>query len=248
MTALTSLNLTIVIPVYNEADVIEKVIRDYHRQVISQIPSCRLVVAEDGSTDGSDKILLDLKQELDFILVSSRDRKGYTQAVKDALCIPDTEWILFSDSDGQHDVNDVFTLIEQRAGHDIIGGWKKKRQDPFHRLCMSFLYNALIRSLFGVQVRDINAGFKLLRRDVVQSVLPRVNVLHHCVMSEIILKAIFLGFSYSETVVAHHPRASGGSSIFHADKLPGIIIDVLRGLLVIRRDRHQILPDSSQVN
>jgi len=86
--------LSVVIPVYNEAGIIGKVIEDFHAKVIRQRPGSRLIVMEDGSDDGTKNILENLHCRIPFTLISAEKRKGYTRAFKDALKTADTERVL----------------------------------------------------------------------------------------------------------------------------------------------------------
>ena len=129
--------LSVVMPVYNEAGIIEKVIEHFHRHVIRQRPGSRLIVIEDGSDDGTKDILKSLNRRIPFTLISAEKRKGYTRAFKDALKTADTELIFFSDSDGQHNPRDVFKMLREIGGFDIVGGYKHPRRDPLYRRWMS---------------------------------------------------------------------------------------------------------------
>lgn len=229
-------NISVVIPVYNEADVIESVIRGFYEQVIRKMANASLIIAEDGSTDGTKEILARLQNELGFILISGVERKGYTRAFKDALAVAKTPWVFFSDSDGQHDPADVFKMIENADGVDIVSGFKNPRRDPAHRLILSAVYNFLIGLIFGLHLKDIDSGFKLIRQEVIVNVLPRVIKMEYCVMSEFLLRAYLMGYKIKEVPVTHYPRKSGTTAIFHPKKLPGIVGGLLRALWEIRAE------------
>ncbi|MFC1590044.1 glycosyltransferase family 2 protein [Candidatus Omnitrophota bacterium] len=227
-------DLSIIIPVYNEARVIEKVIRCFYEKVVKKLPSAKLLIAEDGSTDGTKEVLRKLLQEIPFTLISGKERKGYTKAFKDALGIAETKLVFFSDSDGQQDPEDVFKMLSSINDFDIVSGYKSPRRDPFHRVFISWAYNFLIFLVFGIRLKDIDSGFKLIKKEVIDTVLKDVTSMKHCVMSEFILKAHLSGFSIKEIPVKHYPRECGTTSIFSPTKLPGIIISILINLLEIK--------------
>lgn len=233
--------LSIVIPVFNETAVIEGVVRDFYTKVVRDIPGARLIIAEDGSTDGTKEKLNSLSREIPFTLLSGRERKGYTKAFKDALRIAKTELIFFSDSDGQHDPADIFKLLKEMSGHDIVSGYKCPRRDPRHRIIISKFYNLLVWLLFGLKMKDIDSGFKLMKKQVIDNVLDDVVSFQHCVMSEFILKAYLRGYKIKEVPVNHYPRKTGSTSIFHPGRLPFIIVGLVHGLLKIKLSyRHTI--------
>lgn len=227
-------NFSIVILVYNEAENIGKTIRDLYEVVIKKIPNSKLIVTEDGSTDGTKEILIELKKQIPFILISSDKRKGYTKAFKDALGLAKSPLIFFSDSDGQHDPGDILKLLKEINDNDILGGYKSPRHDRLHRIIISKVYNFIIGILFGLWMKDIDSGFKLIRKEVVDTILPKIDTMEYCVMSEFVLKAYLEGFKIKEIPVVHFPRKSGVSNIFHPSILPSIIIKLLKDLLIIR--------------
>ena len=227
-------SVSIVIPVYNEAGVIAQVIQGFYDRIMKSYPQVRLIVAEDGSVDGTKQILQRLSQQIPFELVTGETRKGYTQAFKDALGLVKTALVFFSDSDGQHDPADFFKLLDEFERHDIVSGFKCPRRDPFHRILLSWGYNTLIWSLFGLKMRDIDSGFKLIRQEVIHEVLPEVKDLKHCVMSEFILKAHLRGYRIKEIPVRHYPRPNGTTNLFQPHKLPGIVFNLIKGLINIR--------------
>jgi glycosyltransferase involved in cell wall biosynthesis len=230
----TNSRLTIVIPVYNEALIIKTVIRDIYEKVIKKIPGTKFIVAEDGSVDGTKEILHKLNEEIPFDLISSEERKGYTAAFIDVLGIPKTELIFFSDSDGQHDPADIFKLLKEIDKNDIVSGYKMPRHDPRHRVIISKMYNFLLFILFWLKMKDIDSGFKLIKRKVIEDILKDGLSFKYCVMSEFILKAHLKGYKIKEIPVTHYPRKYGTTGIFRPNKLPSIIFGLLKDIIKIK--------------
>lgn len=227
--------LTVVIPVYNEAGAIEEVVRSFYEKVVhSATLEAGLIIAEDGSSDGTKEILQRLKKEIPFTLISDTKRKGYTKAFKDAMRLPVTEWVFFSDSDGQHEPGDVLKMFSARGDFDIVSGYKVSRKDPMHRVLLSVVYNSIIAMFFGLRLRDIDSGFKLMKKKMIDDVLPEVTEFDTCVMSEFILKAYLKGYKIKEVPITHYARKCGSTSIFKPQKLPRIIFGILRNLWRIK--------------
>ena len=227
-------SLSIVIPVYNEIYVIKNVIRDFYEKVVEDNSGVKLIVLEDGSNDGTKEALNKLSKKIPFILISGKDRKGYTRAFKEALDIAKTKWVFFSDSDGQHNPEDIFKLIKETDNNDIIGGYKLPRRDPGYRIAMSKVYNFLIYLLFGFKVKDINSGFKLIKKEVIDNVLKDTTDFKHCVMSEFMLKAYLLGYKIKEVPVEHYARKFGTTNIFSPMKLPRIVGGIINNLFKLK--------------
>ncbi len=230
----TNISLTLVIPVYNEARIIETVIRDIYGKVIKKIPGTKFIVAEDGSVDGTKEILHKLNEEIPFDLISSKERKGYTTAFIDALGIPKTELILFSDSDGQHDPADIFKLLKEIDKNDIVSGYKMSRYDPTYRVIISKMYNFLLFILFRLKMKDADSGFKIIKRKVIEDILQDGLNFKYCVMSEFILKAHLKGYKIKEIPITHYPRKYGTTGIFRPTKLPSIIFELLNDIIKIK--------------
>ena len=164
-------SLSVVIPVYNEAEVTEDVILGFYKHVINKYKDSVLIVAEDGSTDGTKEILKKLKKKIPMRLVMGDERKGYLRAVKDALMLADSDLVFFSDSDNTHDPRDFWKLMKNINGCDIATGVRKNRKDAFYRIFLSAAYNSIIRFVFGVDAKDTNVGFKLMRKEVAKDIV-----------------------------------------------------------------------------
>lgn len=226
--------ITTIILVHNEARFIEATISDFYNKVIKKIPGSEFIVAEDGSTDGTKEILISLNKKIPFILVTGKERKGYERAFKDTMRLAKNELVFFSDSDGQHEPSDFFKLADEIDTNDIVSGYKFRRQDPFHRIAMSKVYNLIFSLLFGLKTRDINSGFKLIRKEVIDKVLDETTNLRFCVMSEFVLRAYLAGYKIKEVPVNHYVRRFGTSNIFKPTKIPFIVFGVIKGLLKIK--------------
>ena len=227
-------SLSVVMPVYNEVDTIERVVRDYYDRIIRNTENSELIIVEDGSTDGSREILKGLQKSVFFTLLTADERGGYANAFKRGLQSAGSRYILFTDSDGQHDPGDYLSMLAGIEDCDIVSGFRNVRHDPIIRIILSRIFNFLIFVLFGLRVRDINSGFKLIKKKVIDTVLCEVTVLDYCVMSEFIVKAHLLGFKIKEIPVNHFWRMSGKTNIFHSRRLPFIIAKTMLGLLKIK--------------
>lgn len=227
-------SLSIVLLAHNEAGNIEAVVRSYHELRVRYVPHAALIVWEDGSTDATPVILARLARELPVCLRQQEKRRGYGNALKDALVAAKTDLVFVSDADGQHDPRDLLKLLSHVDGYDIVGGYKHPRRDPLPRRVLSRGLNIFCTLLFSARLRDIDAGFKLFRREAITAVVPAAQTLRHCAMTELIVRAIRAGFRFAEIPVAHAPRPSGTTAIFTSSALPGILMHVFLGLLRIR--------------
>lgn len=232
MTENNKCDLSIILPVYNEADIIESVIREFHNKVVKNFKGkCELVVAEDGSTDGTKSVLKKLNREIGFRLVSGNERKGYNRAVKDSLSLATGKYVFLSDSGGGHNPEDFFRMFRYLDSYDVVSGYKKNRQDPLHRILLSKVYNLYVSTLFLHRFYDVDCGFKIYKKEVLDDVLPNVNTLKECISTELIIRSYRSGYKIKEIPIIHYKR-NGSQRTFSYTKLPkivtGLFIDVLR--------------------
>ena len=227
--------VSVVMLVHNEAQVIEHDVRGFHHEVVSRLPGSTLVVAEDGSRDGTTAILERLRDELGLTLIHHDERRGYTRALRDALALPTQELILFSDSDGQHDPADFWRLLRRIAYCDMVIGVKQPRQDPFYRVAMSRVFNRLVGLVFKCRFHDVNCGFRLMRRALVQDLLRDEWQMRACTFTEFTIRAFYKGYAISEAPIRHLPRPFGASRGVPLRGLPRSILHVLTQFADLRR-------------
>ncbi|MBI4335525.1 MAG: glycosyltransferase family 2 protein [Candidatus Omnitrophica bacterium] len=226
-------SVSIVLPVHNEREGIEEVVRAIYRNVYSKLNDAEFIVAEDGSTDGTKEALEKLAKELPLKLVASNERKGYARAVKDALGLATKEVVFFLDSDGQHKESDFWKLLPFIEDFDIVTGYKCPRSDPAFRLFISRVMNTLIFFTFGAFFRDINSGFKLFRREAIKALLSKYEGMDF-ISTEFLIKAVLLNLQVAEVPVLHYERQFGESRGLPASKLPAKISKLLFDLLKLR--------------
>ena len=227
-------DLSIVVPVYNEAAVIERVVEDLGREVRRLVPDAELIVVDDASTDDTPAILERLAQERPWLRVGRQPQNaGHGAAVSRGLAASQSEWILQLDSDGQFDVSEFPLLWQRRDLCDLALGVRVSRRDPAHRLFLSRIVRLATSALAGRRLRDVNTPFRLLRRacwdDLRTSIPPDAlapNVL-------VTLGAVVRGWRVEEIPVTHLPRDTGTSTL-RALRLVGFSLRGLAQLVAFR--------------
>lgn len=198
--------ISFILLAHNEAGTIQAEIRSIFHGVISSLPNAELIVAEDGSRDGTRQEIEKLQAHLPFRVVGSSERKGYTRAVIDAIAASDRSWICIFDGGMKHDPADFWKLHDVRDQFDIIVGRKTDRTDQWYRKLMTRGLNAFLRLYFKAPVFDADSGFRLYNRRVVDSVIqPGLNW-RGFVSAEIALRAIAVGLRYGEVPVVYRQR------------------------------------------
>ena len=226
--------ISIVMLVYNEANIIEKVIREYYEKVASKLTDVEFIVAEDGSTDGTKEILNKLATELPIKLVSGEKRKGYVQAYKDSIRLPEKEVIFFTDSSGKHDPNDFWKMIKYIGDYDIVSGYKIKRKDPAYRIIITKVFNSLVNLYFGTNFKDIDSGFKLIKKSAMESILDDAWIVTDLISFEVMIRLYYKGYRVKEVPVSHKRRENGPSRGLPLKKIPKVVIRILRNFKAVK--------------
>jgi glycosyltransferase involved in cell wall biosynthesis len=227
--------IDIVLPVYNEAKGIQSVVLDYYEEIVCKLPS-RMIIAEDGSVDGTREILLSLTKEFPLSLYCGPKRKGYAKGVRDALKKCDNDWIFFSDSDGQYLPSDFWQLWENREDNDMIIGRKIQRTEGIHRTILAKGFHGIANNLFGLNLKDSDCGFRLIRRELIASILDETKFLKYSFWAEFTIRSCLKGYKVKEVPIHHASRSYGATQIYSPSKIPIIVLKQLKGLLQLFGD------------
>lgn len=228
--------ISLILVVHQEAETIERVIKDFYTKVTSKIPRSQFIICEDGSTDGTKEILSRLRSRYHLTLDMRQNKRGYTGAMRDGFKLAKNPIIFFSDSDGQHDPNDFWKMYRLLKHYDMVIGWKKKRHDARYRLLLTYIFNKLIGVYFRVNLHDIDCGFRLIKKEAVNFIIDQNWRLKHCTNAELTVKISSAGFKITEVPVSHFSRQSGDSRGLPISKLPKIIVDILGQFPNIKED------------
>lgn len=227
--------VSVIINVYNEAGTIEQEIRDLQRTIIAELPGSELIVAEDGSQDGTKAIIQRLQKELNFVYSTSAARKGYTQALRDALSLAKQPYIFFSDTGSKFDLQDFWRLYAYRASHDLVMGVRVNRRDQYYRQLLTWGYNYAIRMYFGTTLHDSDSGFRLYSARLVRNLLNQPWVNKNLIGSELALRAAALGYSIKEVPVSYRQR-SGTSRGLPLAKMPRVVKQTVRNFPLLKQE------------
>jgi glycosyltransferase involved in cell wall biosynthesis len=203
------IDLSVVIPVRNEAPSLEELHRELTDVLRAWGRSYEIIVVDDGSTDDSYEILRRL-QAVDPYLRVIRLRRNFGQTAAFAAGFDHAlgRIIVTSDGDLQNDPRDIPAMVDALdRGYDIVCGWRKDRKDPFvSRKLPSMLANRLISAATGVQLHDYGCSLKAFRAEVVKP-LRLYGEMHRFIPAI----ASEQGVAIRELAVRHRPRRHGRS-------------------------------------
>ena len=204
------IELSVVIPVQNEAPSLEALYEELTDALTAWGRSYEVIVIDDGSTDASFEILARL-QSLDSHLRVIRFRRnfGQTAAFSAGFAHARGRLIATSDGDLQNDPRDIPAMVEklEKNDLDIVCGWRKERKDPFlSRLLPSLAANRLISWATGVRLHDYGCSLKVFRADVVKP-LKLYGEMHRFIPAIASEQGVTIG----EQAVNHRARRYGQS-------------------------------------
>lgn len=201
-------SISLVFPAYNEGMNIELAVskgRDAFKKIAEKV---EIIVVNDGSSDNTGEIIDRLARESDEVVpVHHPQNRGYGAAICSGFYRASCDYVFFSDSDMQFDLNEIGKLVEWIDRYDIVAGYRAKRADPLHRKLNAAAWNVLVRSLLGVKARDIDCAFKLFRRKVFDTI--HLDSAGAMVNTELLALAGVNGFTIKEVPVSHFPRQQG---------------------------------------
>ncbi|HMG44799.1 MAG TPA: glycosyltransferase family 2 protein [Acidimicrobiales bacterium] len=208
------LELTVVVPVYDESETIEAVVREVVVVADELAPGrCEVVVVDDGSTDGTGALVDVLAAELPEVQVVHQVNRGHGPALLVGFDRARGRWIGHLDSDDQIPAKELAGLWSERAGADLVLGVRTDRDDPQHRLVLSAVVRRLVGLLAGRPVRDANVPCKLFRADLWAEARPLLPDDVFAPSIALALVAARQGHVIQEVPVAHRARTAGASTL-----------------------------------
>jgi glycosyltransferase involved in cell wall biosynthesis len=217
-------DLSVVIPIYNEAESLPELYRELTDTLSRWGRPYEIIAVDDGSRDESFQILAGL-QRMDSHLRVVRLRRnfGQTAAFAAGFDYARGQVIVTSDGDRQNDPRDIPRLIELlERGHDIVCGWRRSRKDAFFsRRLPSMLANSLISNVTGVRLHDYGCSLKAFRAEVVKPM--RLYGEMHRFLPAI---ASEQGVSIAETEVNHRAREHGRSK-YGIGRTVRVVLDLI---------------------
>jgi len=230
-------SVALFLPAFNEAENIACTMQAALRSLSRITSAYKVIVVDDGSTDGTRQIAADLAGDYpDHVVVVGHDvNRGYGAALQTGFRAglkTGCDWIGFVDADGQFDLDELSSLLQaalvQRA--QFVAGYRMARADSWTRRQLGHAWDGLSARIVNHGLRDVDCGFKIIHRDILLAV--RLTGTYASISPELAAKARMTGTTIAQVGVTHYPRAGGtqsGASV-------KVVIRSLRGLLDLRRE------------
>jgi len=204
-------SLSIVLPAYNEEANVERAVEQVSAVARQLGMDYEIILVNDGSKDRTGEIGHELERRVpNFRLVEHYPNRGYGGALKAGFAAATKELVAFVPADNQFDFHEVNRLLEGLARADIVSGYRAQRQDHFVRKLNAMGWNTVVQVLFGTLCHDIDCGFKVFRREI----LDHVNLASNGAMidTELLAGAKARGYRIAEVPVTHLPRTAGAAT------------------------------------
>jgi glycosyltransferase involved in cell wall biosynthesis len=216
--------LSILIPVYNEEGNLSMLYEKLMSALKKSGRPYEVIFVDDGSSDGTMEILLDLRENNPNVKIVSFSRNfGQTAALSAGIDFSRGDMIIPMDGDLQTDPEDILLLLKKlEDGYDVVSGWRKDRKDPFwSRRFPSIVANKIISWIGGVHLHDYGCTLKAYKKDILKNI-KLYGEMHRFIP----IYAHWIGARVSEVPVRHFPRGSG-SSKYGMSRVFKVILDLM---------------------
>ncbi len=226
---MSSLRPLVIIPTYNEAENIEKLIRE----ILETVEGIRVLVVDDNSPDGTSALVQKMANQNPGVLLETRPRKlglgtAYIQGFRKALSLPDVDCVFGMDADFSHSPQYLPDFLEALERYDVVVGSRYLNgisvvNWPIQRLFISFFANNYARFITGLPVHDCTSGFCCYKRQVLEHIdLDKVRTRGYSFLVEMKYRAHSLGFSIGEVPIIFFERRSGKTKMSRRDIIEAV--------------------------
>ncbi len=200
--------VSVVLPAHNEADTLEPAVAEITKVLNEYCGSYEILIAEDGSTDGTDKKADELSERLPVVRhLHAEKRLGRGKALKNAFQQSSGKTLVYMDVDLATDVRQLKELISSidEEGYDVATGSRllpeSKVERSGTRKIASKTYNSMVRVVLGSKLKDHQCGFKAFRREPLMQLLNEVEANHWFWDTELLVRAHRRGYKIKEIPV-----------------------------------------------
>lgn len=205
--------LSIFFPFWNEEKNIEPVVKKAIPIAKQVARKWEIVMIDDGSSDETLAVCtkLAIEDPENLRVISHKPNRGYGAALREGFNSTKYNLVVFNDGDGQFDFSEVDRFLEKIKDADIVIGYRKKRRDNIVRHVLMNLLKIWDFIFFGFYYRDIDCGFKMFKRDALNTLMP-LNAEGAMISTEILAKAKLKKLRIAQVEVSHFPRTWGDQS------------------------------------
>lgn len=217
-----SIELSLVLPAYNEASNIARVVREAMNTMRTLNLLFEIIVVNDGSVDETHQ---HIPNDPHVVVVTHERNQGYGAALKSGFAKSSGKWVAFVDADGQFVMDDLKKLWRLRHKSPLVAGVRIHRADALRRTKNSRLWTWLANIAFGIRSSDLNCAMKLMSGEIVRALPLRSR--GATVNGELLGFFARRGIAPLEAPIRHRPRAKG----IQTGAQPRVILKAIVALL-----------------
>lgn len=169
-----ALDISVVVPLYNEEESLPELAAWIDRVCKKEKLSYEIIMVDDGSNDGSWRVVEDLKEQYGDRIKAIHFMRNYgkSAALYCGFEAAEGEVVFTMDADLQDSPDEIPAMRKMvlEEGYDLVSGWKRKRYDPLGKRLPSKFFNWTARTVSGIKLHDFNCGLKCYRKSVVKSI------------------------------------------------------------------------------
>ena len=222
----TKLDISVVVPLYNERESLPELMAWIDRVCTAEKLSYEVIMVDDGSNDGSWKVVEQLKGEYGDKLHAIHFMRNYgkSAALYCGFEAAEGEVVFTMDADLQDSPDEIPAMRRMvvEEGYDLVSGWKRKRYDPLGKRLPSKFFNWTARTVSGIKLHDFNCGLKCYRKSVVKSI-EVYGEMHRYIP----ILAKYAGFKRIGEKEVHHQARIYGVSKFGMERMIKGYLDLI---------------------
>jgi glycosyltransferase involved in cell wall biosynthesis len=240
----TKIEISVVLPAHNEAGKIENAVRQTKQALAAITSAYEILIAEDGSTDGTADIARRIAAEDPLVRHMHSDaRLGRGKALKHAFKRAHGDIVMYMDVDLSTDLSYVKPLLNaiKEERYDFATGSRMMHESnvkrTFTRKLMSTAFNLLVRMLLRSRLQDHQCGFKAFRKEALMRILPEIEDEHWFWDTELLVRAQRNGYRVKEIPVVWVDKGGAGTKVNAVGDSMSMFANILRLYVSLRREK-----------
>lgn len=238
-------SVSVFFPAYNDAGTIASLVLLAHMTVRKYTDDYEVIVVNDGSPDHTGELLDEMARVHPWLkVVHHQKNRGYGGALRTGFETASKTLVLYTDGDAQYDPREFALLLDAYSDDiDFVNGYKIARNDPFHRKIIGRVYHHFVKVAFGLEVRDVDCDFRLMRKSVFDKVTLTRSSGVICV--ELMKKVTDANFRIAQVPVHHYHRTYGKSQFFNFPRVFRTLRDLVNLWVELQITKSHLKPGAA---
>ncbi len=239
-----NIEISLVLPAHNEASKIENAVKQTKRALAELSSSFEILIAEDGSTDGTAELASRIASEDPFVRhIHSDSRLGRGKALNHAFKAARGDILAYMDVDLSTDLGYIKPLINaiKEEDYDFATGSRMLKESAvkrsFKRKTMSTVFNLLVRMILRSTLRDHQCGFKSFRKDALMRILDHIADEHWFWDTELLVRAQKEGYRVKELPVMWEDKGGAGTKVNTFSDSTAMFSQILKLYFTLRSEK-----------